>query len=258
MKIKTMNKTPIFRFTLLSAMLFNASQLASAAPAPPTSASAPLDARFRVGEPLFEDNFRDDLSHWRAELEAGGQIAAQNGQLEIDVPGGATLWFKSPMDGPVLIEYEAQAVQNGGANDRVSDLNCFWMARDARSPDDLFATKRSGKFSDYNQLRTYYVGLGGNSNTTTRFRRYIGDAENRPLLPEHDLVKAQDLLVPNQWQQIQLVACGSLVQFYRDGRRVFELNDEAPYRSGWFGFRTVSSHLLFRNFRVSRLIATTG
>ena len=35
------------------------------------------------------------------------------------------------------------------------------MARDARSPDDLFATKRSGAFADYNPLRCYYVGLGG-------------------------------------------------------------------------------------------------
>ncbi len=240
-------------------MLFHAAQPApadSTPPTTPTAATAPLDSRFRVGELLYEDGFHDGLSHWRAELEAGGQIAAQNGQLEMDVPGGATLWFEFLLDGPVLIEYDAQAVQNGGANDRVSDLNCFWMARDARSPDDIFGTKRSGKFSDYNQLRTYYVGLGGNYNTTTRFRRYIGDVDKRPLLPENDLKGAENLLVPNQWQHIQLVACNSLVQFYRDGHRVFELHDEAPYRSGWFGLRTVRSHLLFRNFRVFRLIPT--
>ena len=83
----------------------------------------------------------------------------------------------------MLIRYEATMVQAGGANDRVSDLNAFWMATDARTPGDLFAARRSGKFADYNQLRTYYVGQGGNGNTTTRFRRYIGDTELRPMLP---------------------------------------------------------------------------
>src|SRR5581483_7403466 len=109
----------------------------------------------------------------------------------------------------------------GGPNDRVSDLNAFWMATDSRSPKDLFATKRSGKFADYNQLRTYYVGQGGNSNTTTRFRRYIGDAVERPLLAEHDLRSRDVLLEPNVWQSIRLVAMGSRIQYYRDGRLIF-------------------------------------
>ena len=107
----------------------------------------------------------------------------------------------------------------GGPNDRVSDLNCFWMARDARSPDDIFATRRSGQFADYNQLRTYYVGLGGNGNTTTRFRRYIGDVENRPLLPEHDLRDPENLLKPNVPQLVRLVACGPLIGYQRDDKR---------------------------------------
>ena len=46
----------------------------------------------------------------------------------------------------------------------------------------MFAQARSGAFADYNDLLTYYVGLGGNRNTTTRFRRYIGDPVLRPLL----------------------------------------------------------------------------
>ena len=75
-------------------------------------------------------------------------------------------------------------IHAGGTHDRVSDLNCFWMATDSRSPDDLFATRRSGKFSDYDRLRTYYVGLGDNGNSTTRFRRYIGTQDLRPLLPD--------------------------------------------------------------------------
>jgi hypothetical protein len=223
---------------------------------PAVAQPKPLDFRFRVGALLFEDDFGHGLSQWTNELENGGSVLAKNGALEVDVPAGATIWFKPQIEGPVLIEYEATALKQGGPNDRVSDLNCFWMARDARSPNDIFATKRSGKFADYNQLLTYYVGLGGNANTTTRFRRYIGEAELRPLLPAHDLGAPVHLLVPNQSQIIRLVAANGLIQFYRDERRVFELQDAQPYRSGWFGFRTVQSHLKFRYFRVYRLILT--
>lgn len=203
---------------------------------------------------LHRDDFTSGLSNWHVEQEQqGGRIEARNGQLVIDVPAGCTLWFKPLLNGPVAIEYTATVVQAGGPNDRVSDLNCFWMARDARSPGDLFATPRSGKFADYDQLLCYYVGLGGNSNTTTRFRRYIGQRDNRPLLPEHDLRDPADLLVPNVPQHIRIVADGSLIQFYRDGRTLFELRDPHPYTSGHFAFRTVHSHIVITNFRITRL-----
>jgi hypothetical protein len=210
--------------------------------------------RFTVGELLFSDDFAD-TSRWSVELEKGGTVTARGSELVIDVPGGCTVWFKPLIEGPVMIEYEATVVGAGGPNDRVSDLNCFWMARDARSPEDIFATKRSGKFSDYDQLKTYYVGFGGNSNKTTRFRRYIGEKSNRPLLPEHDLGDAKDLITPNVSQKLRLVACGPLIQFYRDGRRLFEMNDAAPYTGGWFAFRTVSNHMTIRKFRVYRIQA---
>lgn len=212
----------------------------------------PDAARFAVDEIIFSDDFAD-TSRWTAELEKGGTVAARGGELVIDVPAGCTVWFKPLIEGAVMIEYEATVIGAGGPNDRVSDLNCFWMARDVRSPGDIFATKRSGKFSDYDLLKTYYVGLGGNGNTTTRFRRYIGEKSNRPLLPEHDLSDAKNLIAPNVSQKLRLVACGSLIQFFRDGRRVFEMNDAAPYTSGWFAFRTVGSHITIRHFRVYRL-----
>ncbi len=210
------------------------------------------DPRFTIGPLLFRDDFKNS-KRWSSEMEKGGKVEARQNELEINVPAGATVWFKPLIEGPVLIQYEATVIQNGGPNDRASDLNCFWMARDARSPGDIFGFKRSGQFSDYNPLRTYYVGLGGNANTTTRFRRYIGDTENRPLLPEHDLRAPEDLIIPDKPQLIRLVAFGSLIQFYRDERKLFELNDPEPYNSGWFGLRTVTNHMTIRHFRVFRL-----
>jgi len=226
---------------------------APAAPAVSTPAVGISDPRFTIGPLIKSEDFASDSGNWKSELEKGGSVTAEHGRLDVDVPGGATVWFKPPLQGPLLIEYQATVISAGGANDRVSDLNCFWMARDSRNSDDLFALDRSGKFSDYNQLLTYYVGLGGNGNTTTRFRRYIGDPVVRPLLPEHDLAGAENMIVANKSQTIQLVACNNLIQYYRDGHRVFEFNDPHPYTSGWFAFRTTKNHVQFRSFRVFQL-----
>ena len=199
---------------------------------------------------LASDDFQNGLGQWSIEIENGGSVAADHGILDIDVPAGATVWFKPLIKGPLMIEYRATAVSAGGPNDRVSDLNCFWMARDSRNPQDIFAVTRSGKFADYNWLCTYYVGLGGNGNTTTRFRRYIGSATTRPLLPGNDLRDKTDLLVPNQEQTIMLIADGHTIEYFRNGHRLFWVSDHEPYTSGWFAFRTTASHLRIRDFRV--------
>lgn len=217
----------------------------------------PKDPRWLAADILFHEDFRGDLGAWRVEAEKRGTIQAQNGLLDINVPAGATVWLRRRFEGPLLIQYEAKVVSAGGENDRVSDLNCFWMASDPVSPSDLFVRKRTGAFAGYNSLRMYYVGLGGNGNTTTRFRRYIGDAVERPLLPENDLSIAEhpDIgIVVNKWQTITLVADGRLIQYWRDGVKIFEMVDSEPYTSGWFGIRTTRNHMQVRNLKIVRLL----
>ena len=195
------------------------------------------------GKQLFSDDFAHGLGKWSVELEKPGVVETKGGILNIDVPAGCTVWFRPELRGPVVIEYEAVMIRRGGANDRVSDLNCFWMAADAR-------VRRSGAFADYNTLRAYYVGQGGNGNTTARFRRYIGDPVLRPLLPEHDLKRP--LLEANTPMKIRLVADGSRIQYLCDGRLIFDFHDPAPYTRGRFAFRTTFSHIEIGNFRVHR------
>src|SRR5450432_3053847 len=79
------------------------------------------------------------------------------------------------------------------------------------------------------------------------------NALNRTLLPEHDLNVPTDLLTANATQTIQAIACGKLIAFYRDGRRLFEYNDPHPYTSGWFAFRTTQNHMEIRGFQVWEL-----
>jgi hypothetical protein len=200
---------------------------------------------------LFQEDFKS-TDNWIVECERSARVVTLNGVLEIDTPAGCSVWFKWLLEGSLEIEFDATAVAAGGANDEVSDLNVFWMAtnRDGTSP---LSTPRSGKFADYNDLLTYYVGLGGNRNSTTRFRRYIGDPEQRPLLPEHDLSTPDVLLVPNQKQTIVLVANRNTIEYRRDGRTLFHLDDERPYTQGWFALRTTQSHLRIQRLRIYSL-----
>jgi hypothetical protein len=204
------------------------------------------------GTLLHQDDFTRGLANWHIEAEKPGRITADDGVLDIDVPAGATLWFRPRLESPVIIEFEATAVQQGGPNDQVSDLNVFWMAHNADGKQPVFAQVRSGAFAEYNDLLTYYVGLGGNRNTTSRFRRYVGDPAIRPLLPEHDLRAATALLAPNREQTITLIADGHTIEFRRDGVRLFSLDDPAPYSTGWFALRTTYSHLRVGKLRVFR------
>ncbi|MFD7247379.1 DUF6250 domain-containing protein [Streptomyces massasporeus] len=198
---------------------------------------------------IAHDGFRHGLGRWATELQDGGTVTASHGTLEIDVPSGATVWFRQRLEGPYLLEYTATPVSEGGVNDRVSDLNNFWNATDVRSPHDLFATARGGALDEYDHLTTYYAGYGANYNTTTRLRRYVGEPGVRPLVLDY----TEPLLVPNEPNRVRIVSDGSTVQWWNNGRLVFDHTDPQPYTRGHFAFRTVWSHFRISGFRVWRL-----
>ena len=207
--------------------------LASLASSPALAASG---EPYRRGRRLHADDFRRGLDQWVVEAETPARVSVRAGVLDIDAPAGLTLWFRPELTGPTMIEYQAQAVSAGGPHDRVSDLNAFWMAREVSGEGPL-AHPRTGAFADYDTLRTYYVGRAG----------------DRPLLPRHDHAAADEMLVANRWQTVRLVADGGLIQYWSDGRKLFELRDTEPYTRGWFGLRTTQSHLRVRRFGVFAL-----
>jgi hypothetical protein len=211
--------------------------------------SAGDKSAYKLGKVLFSDDFSGDLSNWLAE---GTQPAIADGKMELDTSVGTTVWFKPVIEGDVLIEYDVTVVDKDGPNDRVSDLNCFWMATDPCHPGDLFAAseERGGVFANYHHLNLYYVGYGGNTNTTTRFRRYYNG--NRELLGEY--TDAPHLITPNHRYHIQLICFDNLVEYRIDGESLFRYEDPLPYRQGHFGLRTVQNHLVMDNFRVVRLL----
>lgn len=201
------------------------------------------------GKLLFTDDFRSSLAQWVIEQQPGGTVTVGAGRLVISDQGGCTVWFRPRLSAPVVISYTVKMSSAA----RVSDMNCFWMASDPAQPNNLFATgyARDGRFATYDSLRTYYVGYGGNANTTTRFRRYDGTGA-RPLRPEHNLTAAEFLLQPNHEYHITLIATADgHVQYVRDGVVLFDVLDPEPLTRGWFGFRTINSRMEISDFRVS-------
>ncbi len=212
-------------------------------------------SKILLGELLYKDDFNRDLSRWVVEQAPEGTTRLVDGRLDIDDAGGCTVWFKEKLSGPITVEFEVVMVKAGGAHDRGSDLNCFWMATDPAHPEDIFynSKQRGGYFKKYDLLRLYYVGCGANDNKTTRFRRYPGDG-TRPLLAGMDLSEDKFMNTPNKKVKISIVADGNRIQFQRDGEVVFDFKDKEPFRDGWFAFRTVRNHMTIGNFRVHRLV----
>ena len=163
------------------------------------------------------------------------------------------------MEGNTIIEYDARIVvedNNSEPWNRLSDLNCFWMASDTHkeSHNPLEGIhERQGIFVRQYALSLYYMGFGGNHNTTTRFRRYTGDergvnnAEYRPAI----LVEYTDsahLLKKNHWYHIRLEQIDGCVRYIIDGEVIVEYQDPTPLTRGYFGFRTTLSHAQIRGF----------
>jgi hypothetical protein len=198
---------------------------------------------------LYQDNFDQGMKNWVVETPDSpySKVGTENGKLVIDVDHGATVWFNKKLSGNILIEYHRKVIMNNGHNDRLSDLNQFWMATDPRQ-ENVFT--RSGTFSEYDSLRLYYAGMGGNSNSTTRFRKYPGNGERTLLF---DFQDKQHLLQPNKTYLIQLVVYNATTQVFVDGEQYFSFTDDEPLTEGYFGFRTVKSHQEMDDCKVYKL-----
>ncbi|WP_347302496.1 DUF6250 domain-containing protein [Croceibacterium sp. TMG7-5b_MA50] len=204
--------------------------------------------------PLHRDDFTAGLGQWLVEAEQPSRVTATGGVLDIDAPAGISVWFRPELSEPVAIDYTVTAIEAGGPNDQVSDINAFWMATDTRAADgNVLSVERSGAFAGYDRLRTYYAGIGGNRNTSSRFRRYVGRDGDRPLLPRHDLTAPATLIEANRPYRIRLIADGRHIALLRDGVPMFELDDPDPYTKGHFALRTTWSHLQVRDLSVWRL-----
>lgn len=200
-------------------------------------------------ELIFQDDFSGDLSNWIIETgeSEDAKVSIENEKMVIDVDRGATVWLDKKLSGNIQIEYDRRVVMEDGKNDRLSDLNQFWMARDPENSD--FFT-RDGNFNEYDSLQLYYFGIGGNTNSTTRFRKYLGNGK-KPLI--HDFQDEAHLLQPNKSYHIQTVVYNGVTKVFVDGKEYFSYEDKEPFTEGYFGFRTTQSRHEIDELKIYRL-----
>lgn len=201
-------------------------------------------------------NARQFHKYWKVESESPDyKVTFIGDTAEIVSPKGLTLWRKEKMNGRVTIEYDACIVVEK-EGDRLSDLNCFWMASDPTCPDNIWKREkwRNGIFLNCYSLQLYYMGYGGNYNSTTRFRRYDGneagitDPKARPAIWK-EYTDADHLLKANHWYHIKITNEDNRISCYIDGKQLVDFRDAEPLTEGWFGFRTTLSRTRITNFR---------
>ncbi len=199
---------------------------------------------------IFKDDFDEQLNskNWIVEMEnlPNSSVFTKAKKLVLDTKGGVTVWLNKRLTGNYKISYKRRVIFEGEQNDRVSDLNQFWLAEDPKNK-NLFT--RKGKFEEYDSLKLFYVGMGGNSNTTTRFRKYEGNG-NKPILQEKS--DSLHLLKANQVYQISIIVKNNETSFWVNGECVFNYSGQNLPKAGYFGFRSTFSHQEIWNFRVER------
>ena len=205
--------------------------------------------------PLYTDDFAGvDPARWAVEAEDGSAAApyVKDHALYLDSARGLTLWFKQPLRGAYEIDFTRTVLDQGQRHDRVSDLNLFWLAQLDGGAAPAVRFGRSGQLDAYNGLRLFYAGIGGNGNTTTRFRYYDGSGA-RGLLQEY--LAAPYLLVANHAYQIRVVVKPTGTALYVDGQRYFSASGPIA-ASGYFAFRTTKSRQKIEHFAVYPLSET--
>lgn len=248
--------------------------------------------RFQVGELLAEDDF-DNLDNWVVQIQdrpgdAPARVVARDNRLDCFLPGrGCTIWYKQKFPTRIAINYDVLCPTPGPETKGIvpRDLNQFWMASDpSGSEQGLFdSALYTGGFGSYHKIHCYYASSGGRNNRTTRMRRYPREADGKPV--DHIALDDKDeqpgyMITPDQLMTVQLVAYDDLVQYIVNGKLVYEIagGDQLPiearneqrkaetreavydldrfpiHREGYFGFRMVSTHHIYTNFKVHALV----
>lgn len=199
---------------------------------------------------IFRSDFSKPLNckDWVAEIDHipghTSTVYTFKNALVLDTWGGVTVWLNKKLSGNLQIEYDRVIRMGEGCNDRISDLNQFWMANDPKNA-DLFT--RSGKFEEYDDLNLYYVGMGGNFNGTTRFRKYLNKA-SKPVIKEY--TDKKHLLAAEKVYHIKIVVIKGTSSFWVNGECYFNFTDPSPLTSGYFGFRSLQSRQEIKNLRI--------
>ena len=185
---------------------------------------------------------------WQVEQEKPDQtsLIVTPDTLTMESGAGLTLWLDRPLAQTYRISFSREVLLDNHPYDRLSDVNLFWAAHDPLRA-ELFT--RQGQLDEYDGLSLYYAGIGGNWNTTTRFRHYDGRGE-RTLLAE--FTEPEKRLKPHHRYRMVIEVTLNSTQLWVDDQLWFSASYATPLAPGYFAFRTVWSRQIIRDFHLTQ------
>ncbi len=199
---------------------------------------------------VFQDDFsrKELVENWVTEWDKakGSSYGIKDEKLWVDTQGGISVWLNQKLPQNVRIECTRNVVEEGKPNDRLSDLNFFWSCQDPK-----FERKSDGNFATYDSLALYYVGIGGNYNSTTRLRKYDGRGERVLWQEKND--KAH-LLTENTVYKIVLEVKQGQVSVWVNGELYFTQKDLNPLGGGYFAIRSTKSRQWIDDIKIYELL----
>lgn len=202
-------------------------------------------------EEVFYDDFSGDLSNWSAEGDA--RIDTSWGWLEVDAAAArgvaATVWCIHKFEGPQLVEYDVRLMPGS----RASNINMFLVASMPEGPGILeTGSQRTGDYGEYHVFPNYLVtilnGVSPEKREMLRLRMRLD--------PGFRLVgeKWLEPLVFGRVYHVAYLVRPPRVAVYLNGRRLIEQAYPETLSGGLHGLRVWSTHSIYDNFRVSRVV----
>jgi Domain of unknown function (DUF6250) len=202
-------------------------------------------------EEAFYDDFSGDLTNWSTEGDA--KVGVSRDWLEVDCGAlrgvAATIWCKREFEGSQLVEYDVRLMPDS----RQSNINMFLMASIPDGPGILeTGSQRSGKYSEYHVFPNYLITI---LNGTSPAKREMLRLRMR-LDPGFQLVAEKWLepLVFGRVYHIAYLIQSPRVSVYINGKKAVEHTYEKSLNQGMHGLRIWSTHSIYDNFRVSRIV----
>ena len=232
--------------TLLMAILLAAANLSAQ-----TYTRVLGDETFQLEE-VFYDGFGEDLSNWS--VEGNATVGITWGWLEVDAGArrgtAATIWCTREFEGPQLVEYDVRLMPDS----RHSNINMFLMASMPEGEPGILETGklRTGDYGQYHVFPNYLITI---LNGTSPEKKEMLRLRMR-LDPGFRLVEEKWLepLVFGRVYHIAYLIQSPRVTVYINNRPAIGHTYKESLNRGLHGLRIWSTHSIYDNFRVSRIV----
>lgn len=202
-------------------------------------------------EEVFYDDFSGDLANWS--VEGNAEVSITRNWLEVDAGArlgtAATIWCAHEFEGQQLVEYDVRLM----ADSRHSNINMFLMASMPEGPGILeTGSQRTGEYGEYHVFPNYLITI---LNGTSPEKREMLRLRMR-LDPGFQLAKEKWLepLVFGRVYHIAYLIRPPQVTVFINGRKIAEHTYKKSLTLGLHGLRIWSTHSIYDNFRVSRIV----